>query len=445
MFNSRRVFVASGAMLCALALAACGGAGGGAPTPAVDIPIVTDSGSVIAEGRLEPGAHTQLSFLTGGQVAEVLVKEGDVVAAGAVLARLENRESLNAQVDQAEQAVFDAEQAIKDLNDNVALSAARTQQEVAQLQDELEAAERRRRSIAEPDVDYYQDQYERAQQRLTAAQQNAEITNFQSNLDAAEEVLERATEDLKKYKDLEALYPGYGQLHGNILEETQKFYDRAVENHQAALYALQQAQAANANAITDAQKALNTARGNLAAAQAGPDPVELALAEADVALIKARLADAQDRLSALRTGPDPDQLAAAQARLATARANLAAAQAAFEDAELKTPIAGTVADLKLKVGEQASPGLPVATIAAFERWVVKTNNLTETDVVRVRVGQAAEVVLDALPDTPLKGTVTAISPVFVESRGDVTYTVTIELSDTDARMRWGMTAQVTLE
>jgi multidrug resistance efflux pump len=137
-------------------------------------------------------------------------------------------------------------------------------------------------------------------------------------------------------------------------------------------------------------------------------------------------------------------LASAQARLATAEANLAAAKAAFEDAELKTPISGTVADLKLKVGEQASPGQPAVTLAEFERWVVKTNNLTETDVVRVKVGQAAEVVLDALPEVALKGTVTAISPVFVESRGDVTYTVTIELIDADPSMRWGMTAQVTL-
>lgn len=445
MFATRRLFVLSGVAVLALVLAACGGAGAGAPTPAVEIPIVTDSGSVIAEGRLEPGGYAQISFLTGGRVAEVLVKEGDVVAAGAVLARLENRESLNAQVAQAEQAVLDAEQAIKTLNDNVALTAANTQQEIARLQDDLEAAERRQESIAEPDVAYYQDQYERAQQRLTAARQNAEITNFETALRAAEDVLEQATDDLKKFQDLEAQYPGFGQMNGNVLEEAQKFYDRAVENHQAAVYALQQAQAGNTNAITDAQKALNTARGNLQEAQAGPDPVKLALADSEVALLKARLDDAKTRLSELQSGPDPDQLAAAEARLATAKANLAAAQAAFEDAELKAPIAGTVADLKLKVGEQAAPGVPAVTLAAFDRWVVKTNNLTETDVVRVKEGQAAEVVLDALPDVPLAGTVTAISPVFVESRGDVTYTVTIELTDTDPRMRWGMTAQVTLK
>jgi hypothetical protein len=44
----------------------------------------------------------------------------------------------------------------------------------------------------------------------------------------------------------------------------------------------------------------------------------------------------------------------------------------------------------------------------------------------------------------LKGTVQSIATVFVESRGDVTYTVTIALDSIDPRARWGMTAQVTL-
>ena len=103
-----------------------------------------------------------------------------------------------------------------------------------------------------------------------------------------------------------------------------------------------------------------------------------------------------------------------------------------------------MADFKLKVGEQAAPGVPVATLAEFAQWVVKTNNLTEIEVVKIKVGQAAEVVLDALPEVTLKGTVQSIATVFVESRGDVTYTVTIALDSLDPRARWGMTAQVTL-
>lgn len=92
-----------------------------------------------------------------------------------------------------------------------------------------------------------------------------------------------------------------------------------------------------------------------------------------------------------------------------------------------------------------APGAPVVVLAEFSKWVVKTNNLTEIEVVNVQVGLAAEVVLDALPDVTLSGTVEKIATVFIENRGDVTYTITVALTEVDPRARWGMTAQVTVE
>ena len=74
--------------------------------------------------------------------------------------------------------------------------------------------------------------------------------------------------------------------------------------------------------------------------------------------------------------------------------------------------------------------------------MVKTDSLTELEVVNVTEGQSVQVILDALPDTVLKGTVTNINKRFEEKRGDVTYTVTVQLDETDPLMRWGMTAAV---
>jgi multidrug efflux pump subunit AcrA (membrane-fusion protein) len=170
MLKNRPVLAAIGLALLTLLLAACGDVGGGpVPTQPADIPIVTDGGDVIAEGRLEPGSYAQLAFLAGGQVAEVLVKEGDAVQAGDVLARLENRESLKSQVAQAEQAVLEAEQALKALNDNVALEAAQAQQSAVQLQDELERAERRLKNIKNPDIQFFENELKKAQDALTTA------------------------------------------------------------------------------------------------------------------------------------------------------------------------------------------------------------------------------------------------------------------------------------
>ncbi len=86
--------------------------------------------------------------------------------------------------------------------------------------------------------------------------------------------------------------------------------------------------------------------------------------------------------------------------------------------------------------------LPVMTIADLDTWVIKTDNLTEINVVAVNVGQKVEVVLDAMPDKTFNGEVTQIAMVSEEKRGDTTYTATIQLDQNDPLLRWGMTAMV---
>ena len=82
------------------------------------------------------------------------------------------------------------------------------------------------------------------------------------------------------------------------------------------------------------------------------------------------------------------------------------------------------------------------TIADFSNWQIKTDNLTEINVVNVKPGQKVEIVLDALPELTFKGQVAAIDMVYEEKRGDTTYTATIVMEQNDPQLRWGMTAAV---
>lgn len=436
--------------LFSLALAACASA---TPAPQTVVPVVVDGGQVIAEGRLEPGTSAQVSFLTGGQVAEVVVSEGDSVQAGDLLARLANREGLQAQVAQAELAVLEAEQALQTLNDSAALAKAQTEREVAQAQDDLEKAERRLKNVARPDVQFYEDELKKAQDALATAQENATITNIgevENALSAARDRLETATNIVNDAQIEQDKCPGcefvYAAAAGTFvkLEDAQKNLTDAADAVRVLELRLEQARRGDAQTIKDLQERVNDAQANLNSAN-NPDTTDVSAAQAEVNLITASIEDAQRRLAELQSGPDPDQLAAAQARLNSAKANLEAAKAALANTELRAPISGTVSNVNLKVGEQVAPGLPVIVLAEFSKWVVKTNNLTEIEVVNIQTGQAAEVVLDALPEVTLTGTVEKIATVFVENRGDVTYTVTVALTDVDPRARWGMTAQVTLE
>ncbi|MBI3168938.1 MAG: efflux RND transporter periplasmic adaptor subunit [Chloroflexi bacterium] len=147
----------------------------------------------------------------------------------------------------------------------------------------------------------------------------------------------------------------------------------------------------------------------------------------------------------------------AQVRLANAQADYdaledidfsldtAALRAILANAELRAPHAGVITNLDLKVGEFAASGSPVVTIADTSKWLVKTSDLTEIDVVNIAEGQPVTIKLDAIPGKEFKGNVLSISQNFSENQGDVVYEVTILLTDLDPSMRWGMTAVVTFE
>lgn len=143
----------------------------------------------------------------------------------------------------------------------------------------------------------------------------------------------------------------------------------------------------------------------------------------------------------------------AQVRLANAQKDFDALQdtsysglqAVLANAELRAPHAGTITDIDLQVGEYAAAGTPVVTIADTSKWVVKTSDLTEIDVVNIKEGQAVTVKLDALAGLEFKGNVLSISQDFSENQGDVVYEVSILLTDIDPAMRWGMTAVVSFE
>jgi len=149
------------------------------------------------------------------------------------------------------------------------------------------------------------------------------------------------------------------------------------------------------------------------------------MTESEIAEAKAMVRQAQARLDLVRAGAREEEIAAAQAAVAQAEAALQQAQASLADTELRAPFAGTVARLDVKVGEQVVAAQPIVELADLSCWQIETDDLTELDIVRVQ-------------------TVVRIKSIGEEKRGDVTYTVVIEPDEQDPRLRWNMTALVTI-
>lgn len=137
-----------------------------------------------------------------------------------------------------------------------------------------------------------------------------------------------------------------------------------------------------------------------------------------------------------------NSLESAKVALDAAHVRLETAQTALDRTTLRAPMDGTVTTLNLKIGASVTAAQPVVTIADLGTWVVKTDDLTELEVVNIAVGQSVKVMFDALPGKVLGGKVKDIALRSEEKRGDQTFTVTVLLTEADPALRWGMTASV---
>lgn len=96
-------------------------------------------------------------------------------------------------------------------------------------------------------------------------------------------------------------------------------------------------------------------------------------------------------------------------------------------------------------GGQQQRAAIARALADVARWKIETSNLNERNVVRFRIGSPAQITIDAIPDIILTGNVTTIQPRGIDQYGDITYTVTIAPNSWDERLRWNMSASVTIE
>ena len=365
-------------------LTACGETS--TPAPTVE-PVLETRPVVVAEGTLLPDPSVELAFAQPGILAEVLVAEGDLVTEGQVIARLENSETLQAEVARAEEVHLLAEQTFETSESTAlkALSDAHETLRVAQLEfDNFDIPSDLR------------DMGTREALTYTYAKLEEARTNFEP-YKYLEERLEWEMRNDKPEKP-------------EVYRSTAKIYKKQLDD-----------------AWADYRKAIQWTK-----------------LEANVEAAKGNVENTQAEFDNLSAGEDAEQMAIARAQFESALANLEAARATLANSQLRAPFAATVHSLDLSVGETINAGVPVAYLGNTDRWKVETKDLAEIDVANVAVGNAATVKLDAFPDEEFSGTVTKIDPVGKLYLGDMTYQITVTLDEVDTRFMWNMTATVTV-
>jgi multidrug resistance efflux pump len=369
-------------LIASFTLVACGSgtSSTATPTPA-PLPRV-----FVAEGHLVPKTNLTMVFSVAGKVDQVLVSKGEKVRSGQVLVRLADQEQALASLAGAQLEQLSAKQAYDELMRTTVLVHGQAWQAYINAQTAHAAAQRAWEALDQTAID-------------------DAISNAQADVNARKADLVDAQKEFDKYKNLDV---------NNTSRKTAE------------------------DALTTAQDNYNEALRKLDEETNKRDSVHAALITTQAAE-----AEAKRKFENTLSGADVDNLVLLTARIKAADAQVAAAQLLMDSYEVKAPFDATIADINLMVGQQVGSGTWAVTLADFGQWYVDTSDLSELDVVKVKVGQQVEITADALPGKTMTGTVEEISLTPKTQAGDVLYTVHILLKEMDASLRWGMTLQVT--
>ncbi len=251
--------------------------------------------------------------------------------------------------------------------------------------------------------------------QLDASNQKAQISLQQTNVQRERANVRAAQAEVNRFRQA-------AELAANNFRRTQELFEQE-------LVSRDQYEAARNERVAG--------EAGLATAEARLEQAEAALAVSEVVLEQAE----NSHQSALR-------------RVEQFRAQLDRAEDSLAKTTIRSPLTGVITSLNVEVGERAVPGTlnnPAATIMVIaDLSVIEAEvEVDETDIVRVQLGQQAEVLVDALPDQPLAGTVTEIGNSAIVKSGSTQeakdFKVAVRLEDPPQSLRPGLscTADIT--
>jgi HlyD family secretion protein len=308
-----------------------------------------------ANGTVKSERTINLSPKNAGYLKQLLVKEGDRVQQGQVVAYMDasdlQGDLLQAQAQLAQQTA----NLEKLINGNRPQDIGQAAAQLAEAQAKLE--------------------------QLQAGNRSQEIAQAQARLNQAQATLRQTEDDFQRNQSLLS--------EGAISQQTltQKRAER--DNAQAR--------------VSEAQAALDLQ-------QRGARPEEIAAAQAQVM-------QRQQALDLLQAGTRPEEIAAARAQVENAKGGLRTIQNRIQDTQITAPFTGVVTKKYADPGSFVTPTTAgsavegassnsILTLAATNQVVV---NLDEAKIPRVKLGQTVTITADAYPDRTFTGKVSQIA------------------------------------
>ncbi len=302
---------------------------------------------VTALGRLEPEAEViKLSaplVLDGDRMAKILVKEGDRVQAGQVIAVLDSRDRLQTAVLQAQKQVRVAQAQLDQVKAGAKTGEIQAQQASVER---LQAQSQGDKTAQQEAIARIKAQWEgdRIAQSATIKKLEAELNNAQS-----------------EYQRYQQLY-SEGAISNSLFDTKGLSVDTTKQQLDEAKAVLNRINTTASRQLAEAQVALNRTNttGNKQVSEA-----------------KATLSS----IAEVR----PVDVAAAQSEVENAIAALKRAETDLEAADIKAPMAGQILKIHTKIGEKISDS-GIADLAQIEQMMAVAE-VYQTDIGKVKLWQ----------------------------------------------------------
>ena len=342
-------------------------------------------------GTVRSGQSVDLNWQTSGTVADVLVKVGDPVKKDEVLAYL-SEETLDLDVLTAQLDIIDAQEDYEKLINN-SEKIASTLSTFVKAQKTLEDAQTKLDSM---------DMSRVTDVNLLIARDSAVLAQINY-----EKAVQRFEEVRYAPLDSEGRKKALGDVGGY----------RSVRDNALAQY--------------------NWYLGEI-------DQLELQTREAAVALAKAELEEADYQYQKALRGPTESEKMQAQAKIDSY-------QKKIDSSKIIAPFNGTVTQIDARIGDVISYD---SSVAARNIFAVRIDDVStfymdftvsELYINSIKEGMPVKVSFAAIPDKTYNGVVYKVSDVGIQAGYNISFTVTIALTDPDENIKSGMTADLTLE
>jgi HlyD family secretion protein len=348
--------------------------------------------AISANGTVKAERSINVSPKSAGVLKQLLVKEGDVLQQGQIIAYMDDS-NLRGQLVQYQGQLAQAQATLQE-----AINGNRTQ-----------------------DIDKARAQLAEAQASLQQSingNRAEDITQTQARLSNAQASLQRAEADFRRN---ESLYRD-GAISRSDLDQKRADRDKA----QADVWERQQA---------------------LTLQRKGARPEEIAQA-------RARVQQRQQDLSLSEAGTRSEKIEQSRAQVLSAQGSLMTIQAQIQDTILKAPFSGVVTQKYADPGAFVTPTTAGSTVSgAASNSVIALNsfnqivaNLAETNIAQIRLGQRVNITADAYPGKRFTGRVKQIAAQATVQQNVTSFEVKVELSpEAQKILRAGMNVAATFQ